>query len=417
MYNAENILSELLNNGIISEGDIRNLEVMKKKNAVLLIHDYRIWQGKNDRRWFTYVHKEEGGRKRIAKKTELELINFLYDFYDIEETAYRVGTLKELYEEWIQYKLRTSNRASSVHRMDQDYKRFYLNEPLADKILNTPMLSLTVADIKEWGFGIIKKYDMTRKGFNNARSVISQVFTYLMEKDLTDRNTALQARFPSSVFRKQRRKPASSQIFYPEEITAISQICLEQAQIRKDHGFLVIPLIFLTGMRIGECLALSASDCNREEHTISVSKMLCVQDVRNDDGTWSKRKFQIIDSLKGGSEPREIMVTDQVFQLIDKVQELNRKRRILSPYLFDGISESNVQLKLRRICQDLGITCRSPHKGRKTYISNLLNSGLDPDFVREQVGHKDLQTTYNAYTFSTTRTERKLKQLEKALIV
>ena len=416
MYNAEYILSDLLNSGIISEGDIRNLEVMKKKNAVLLVHDYRIWQGKNDKRWFTYIH-EDDGRRRIAKKSEMELINFLYDFYDIEEVSYRGSTLKELYEEWIQYKLRTSNRASSVHRMDSDYKRFYLNEPLADKILNTPLLSLTVADIKEWSYGIIKKYDLTRKGFNNARAIISQVYKYLMEKDITDRNTALQAKFPPSIFRKERKKPAGTQIFYPEELSEITQICIAKAKERCDPAFIAIPLIFLTGMRIGECLALTESDCDRDAHTISVSKMLSVQDVRNDDGTWSKRKFQIIDSLKGGSDPRDIMVTDQVFQLIDTAVKINQKRLVLSPYLFEGITESNVQLKLRRICKDLGIECRSPHKGRKTYISNLLNKGLDPDFVREQVGHKDLQTTYNSYTFSTTRKEKQLKQLEKALSV
>ena len=144
--------------------------------------------------------------------------------------------------------------------------------------------------------------------------------------------------------------------------------------------------------------------------------MLSVKDVRNDDGTWSKRQFQILDSLKCGSDPRDIMVTNQAFQLIDMAVEINKKRLVLSPYLFEGITESNVQLKLRRICKDLGIECRSPHKGRKTYISNLLNKGLDPDFVREQVGHKDLQTTYNSYTFSTTRKEKQLEQLEKALI-
>ncbi|MBR2755606.1 MAG: site-specific integrase [Lachnospiraceae bacterium] len=415
MSNAEIILNELLNSGIISEGDIRNLEDMKRKNAVLLVHDQRIWQGKNDRRWFTYIHVEDG-RKRVAKKTEKELIDYLYDFYEIEENTYRVGTLKELYEEWIQYKLRTSSRASSVRRMDTDYKRFYLNEPLAEKILNTPLLMLTVADIKEWAYGIIKKYDLTRKGFNNARAIISQVYKYLMEKDITDRNTALQATFPSAIFRKERKKPASTQIFYPEELSAITQVCLAKAKNRCDPAYIAIPLIFLTGMRIGECLALTESDCNRDIHTISVSKMLSVQDVRNDDGTWSKRQFQILDSLKCGSDPRDIMVTDQAFQLIDMAVEINKKRLVLSPYLFEGITESNVQLKLRRICKDLGIECRSPHKGRKTYISNLLNKGLDPDFVREQVGHKDLQTTYNSYTFSTTRKEKQLEQLEKALI-
>lgn len=76
------------------------------------------------------------------------------------------------------------------------------------------------------------------------------------------------------------------------------------------------------------------------------------------------------------------------------------ENRILSPTLFEGVSESNVECKLYRLCQELNITKRSPHKWRKTYISHLLNNGVDPDFVREQVGHKDLQTTYNSYTYT-----------------
>ena len=69
-------------------------------------------------------------------------------------------------------------------------------------------------------------------------------------------------------------------------------------------------------------------------------------------------------------------------------------------------------LKLYRLCDELGIMRRSAHKMRKTYVSTCLNKGLDPDFVREQVGHSDLQTTFNYYTFSTTRDEDKLKELE-----
>ena len=414
MPNAEIILNELLNSGIISEGDIRSLEDMKRKNAVLLVHDYGIWQGKNDKRWFTYIH-EDGGRRRVAKKTEKELINFLYDFYDIEETSSRGSTLKEIYEEWIQYKIRTSARMNSVHRMETDYKRFYLNEPLADKILNTPLLSLTVADIKEWAYGIIKKYNLTQKSYYNARAVISQVFKYLNDQEITTKNPALQAKITPSVFRRSRKKPADTQIFYPDELAEITRICLERAQKKTDLAYIVIPLLFLTGMRIGECLALSESDCDRKAHTITVSKMFAIEDVRNEDGTWSKRQYMVIDCLKGGADPRDIIVTDQVFQLIDTAKELNKRRMVVSPYIFEGISESNVQHKLYRICNELGITARSPHKGRKTYISNLLNSGIDPDFVREQVGHKDLQTTFNSYTFSTTRKEKQLEQLENAL--
>ena len=86
-----------------------------------------------------------------------------------------------------------------------------------------------------------------------------------------------------------------------------------------------------------------------------------------------------------------------------------------SDLLFHVKTPNNISRKLTRICKDLGITCRSPHKGRKTYISTLLNKGVDPDFVRTQVGHRDLMTTLNSYAFSTTRKEEQLEVLSKAL--
>ncbi|MBR3245816.1 MAG: tyrosine-type recombinase/integrase [Parasporobacterium sp.] len=69
------------------------------------------------------------------------------------------------------------------------------------------------------------------------------------------------------------------------------------------------------------------------------------------------------------------------------------------------------------MCRDLRIFRRSLHKCRKTYISNLLNNGVDPDFVREQAGHKDIQTTLNSYVYSTTRNDEKIKQLNNILAV
>ena len=48
----------------------------------------------------------------------------------------------------------------------------------------------------------------------------------------------------------------------------------------------------------------------------------------------------------------------------------------------------------------MNIRIRSPHKMRKTYISTLLNNNMDPDFVRTQAGQKELQTTFNSYTYS-----------------
>ena len=85
------------------------------------------------------------------------------------------------------------------------------------------------------------------------------------------------------------------------------------------------------------------------------------------------------------------------------------------PFLFPAKTPNVVSGKLYKICDELGILRRSPHKCRKTYISSLLNKGVDADFVREQAGHKDLQTTLNFYAYSTTRNEKKLAQLNEAL--
>jgi len=42
----------------------------------------------------------------------------------------------------------------------------------------------------------------------------------------------------------------------------------------------------------------------------------------------------------------------------------------------------------------------------------LLNNVVNPDFVREQDGQKDLQMTMKVYVYSTTRNEKKLEPLK-----
>lgn len=96
-----------------------------------------------------------------------------------------------------------------------------------------------------------------------------------------------------------------------------------------------------------------------------------------------------------------------------EIRKIKLRRGKPQERLFDPKTPSDIQLKLLRICKELEIQPRSPHKIRKTYISTLLNQGFDLDFVREQVGHQNLQTTLNCYTFSTTRKEENREKLNK----
>jgi len=181
--------------------------------------------------------------------------------------------------------------------------------------------------------------------------------------------------------------------------------------------YLAIPLFFYTGLRLGECLGLMFSDCCRDDHTIYVHQSLLVKEDRLPDGTWATRKYEVKEHLKGNADPRTIIVSDQGFDIIDKIRDIHKKNSRITDLLFPGVSESNVQLKLKRACRTLGLKERSPHKWRKTYISALINDGADMDFVRKQVGHKDIQTTLNSYTYSTKSKDQQLEQLTRTLSV
>lgn len=139
-------------------------------------------------------------------------------------------------------------------------------------------------------------------------------------------------------------------------------------------------------------------------------------DVMNEDGTWVTRQYGVGDSLKLNADPREVLVPDECFIIAEKVKRMQEQKGVpYDGFLFHAKTPSNLGNKIRRLCEQFNIKIRSPHKIRKTYISELMNNGVDPDFVRVQVGHQDLQTTYNSYTYSTTRPEQQLDVLNKLL--
>ena len=135
----------------------------------------------------------------------------------------------------------------------------------------------------------------------------------------------------------------------------------------------------------------------------------------NDDGSWKPTVYVIEDYLKQNEDPRSVIISDECFRIVKRVRVIKQKKGIISPYLFDVKTPNNIEMKLYRICDDLNIARRSPHKMRKTYVSELLNHDIDADFVRAQVGHKELRTTFNSYSYSTTRNEEMIEKLSQVL--
>lgn len=303
-----------------------------------------------------------------------------------------------------------------MYRNDLDWEKYYLQEACSQALIKKPVEKITPADVKLWAHQLIKKYGMTRKKYTNVQTILKKMFQYLIDAEELDKDPTALLHLESSIFRRDPKKEADSQIFYQDEIEQIVMRCKELAALTQDETYLAIPMFFLTGVRIGEILALGYEDFDQKKSVIYVHRSLCTDYQATEKG-WSKRRYVVEEHLKKNTDPRKVLVPPEVFELVKSVKKIQMRKESPQRYLFPAKTPHVVTGKLYRICDELGILRRSPHKCRKTYVSVLLNKGVDADFVREQAGHKDLQTTLNSYAYSTTRNEEKLAQLQEALIV
>ena len=246
--------------------------------------------------------------------------------------------------------------------------------------------------------------------------ILRQVLEYLVDKEVLDINPYKRVKIKMSAFRKVYKKPAETQIFFPDELPAIIDRAYTLATEKQDENYLAIPLFFRSGIRLGECLGLAFSDFNQKNNTIYIHRTLSAVEKLNPDGTWEKRRYEITDSLKHNADPREILVVDECFDIMKLVKEIKVFQNNQSEFLFEVDTPAEIEYKLYSICDQLGILKRSTHKIRKTYISTLLNNNLDADFVREQAGHRYLKTTLDSYTYSTTRKDQNFEMLKQALV-
>lgn len=75
----------------------------------------------------------------------------------------------------------------------------------------------------------------------------------------------------------------------------------------------------------------------------------------------------------------------------------------------------SVDRKIRTLCSKLDISPKSAHKLRKTFISTLIDAGINIDTIRRIAGHADKTVTLGNYCFDRKRPDEIRDQLEHAL--
>ena len=111
-------------------------------------HKFNIWQG-TDGRWRTYLpdNGQKSRRKMIAKGTREKLEAVIISCYKETDnsTCERRVTLRTFYQTWLDYKKLKTTSSIYIRRINNDWEKYYLDDPLID----IPLQKLTYDRLEE----------------------------------------------------------------------------------------------------------------------------------------------------------------------------------------------------------------------------------------------------------------------------
>ena len=154
-------------------------------------------------------------------------------------------------------------------------------------------------------------------------------------------------------------------------------------------------LLFWTGIRVGELLALTLNDFNFETHTLHISKSYA-----------QLNKMDLIQTPK--TEKSNRILTIPPF-LEEEIKIYTAKLYAYKPSerLFP-VSKGLLVYYIKKVCTAADLPTIRIHDLRHSHASMLINMGMSPLLVQERLGHEKIETTLNIYSHLYQDTQEEL---------
>ena len=161
-------------------------------------------------------------------------------------------------------------------------------------------------------------------------------------------------------------------------------------------------------------------DTDVKGNTIEINRMERRTFSSQDGVNYSQQGRQVVEHAKTSAGSRTLYLVKSARNIIDIICEAAEKNGYTENYyLFMNrgkrIYDTAIRWRVEKYCKHIGIPYRSPHKIRKTYISKLIDDGVNINTIRELVGHENERTTYKSYCYSRKTKSQTYEQLEQIL--
>ena len=146
----------------------------------------------------------------------------------------------------------------------------------------------------------------------------------------------------------------------------------------------IFTILFFSGLRIGELLALTKNDLDFDEKAININKTY--QRLNGKD---------LITEPKTPKSNRTVNLPDFAFdcleQYVSRLYAVKNSDRIFPLY------KNQVLRKLEIVAKETGVKKIRVHDLRHSHASLLIDMGFDALLIRDRLGHENIQTTMDTY--------------------
>ncbi len=380
----------------------------EKKDIIAKYHKYAVFYSSSDDRWKTYIPCDNNKykRKQIARRRLEDLEDYLIRFYNGAIDKSEAVTLRSLYPEWIEYRREHTTASTTIRRLNTDWKKYYLGNPIID----IPIKDIDKLTLDRFLHKMILDNSQTKTAYHNSSSIIKQCLEYAYDKGITDVNVWNQVSVNGRVmFRKVRKGKDREMVFTRKEIEDIKRVAIEDFNNRTSK-YILAPIAtlfqFQTGLRVGELCALQYDDIIDDKY-IYVRRM-----VRRDEK-------EVVEHCKTATSVRMVPLTDYARELIAMARKTQEELSVETKFIF-SVSESHLEPMavsrcILRYCKKIGTVSKNTHAARRTYISALLDGGVNLNTVRGLVGHSDESQTLRSYLFDMSGEKEKISKIERAI--
>ncbi|WP_186802650.1 tyrosine-type recombinase/integrase [Lacrimispora celerecrescens] len=319
-------------------------------------------------------------RKPISSTNYIGLIEKLYDHFFGTTSL----TMEEYFETWMEWR----EKETSVSRKTIKENRFLWNALLKDQeITKVPLSNLSVKDYIRYFRIITKDRQLTRKRFNDLKSIMNGILYLAVENEVIDHNCLRDINFKQFSFKAEENniKPYTEE----ERLKIINHL-------GDDFYSLAIKLDFYLVLRIGELKGLRWDDISGD--------FLYVQRFVDDQN-------EIIDDIKGhAQEGKRLMpLTPNAKEILEQIRLQNPD----SEYIFirkgQPLATVTFNRRLKKCCEELDIEYRSSHKLRFSTASIMYKNGMEDTELQKLLGHATLIMTQHYLRNITSQEETAAK--------